>query len=66
MDLRKLEIFTRVAELENFSQAAVSLHMAQPAVSIAIRKLENELGIPLFTRDQYRPLLIGARGNFWR
>lgn len=50
MDLRKLEIFVRVAELKNFSHAAVSLHMAQPAVSIAIRKLEQELDVSVFDR----------------
>ena len=43
MDLRKLEIFAQVARHNSFSQAASSLHMAQPAVSIAIRKLEEEL-----------------------
>jgi DNA-binding transcriptional LysR family regulator len=51
MDLRKLEIFSRVAELGNFSHAANSLHMAQPAVSIAVRKLEEELETRLFDRS---------------
>lgn len=51
MDLRKLEIFVRVAQLGNFSHAAQSLHMAQPAVSIAVRKLEEELDTPLFDRS---------------
>ena len=51
MDLRKLEIFVKVAELANFSHAANSLHMAQPAVSIAIRKLEEELDTRLFDRS---------------
>jgi DNA-binding transcriptional LysR family regulator len=50
MDLRKLEIFVRVAEFRNFSRAATSLHMAQPAVSIAIRKLEEELDVCVFDR----------------
>ncbi|MBT4521442.1 MAG: LysR family transcriptional regulator [Halieaceae bacterium] len=54
MDLRKLEIFARVAQLHSFSQAATSLHMAQPAVSIAIRKLEKELKTPLFDRGGRR------------
>jgi DNA-binding transcriptional LysR family regulator len=57
MDLRKLEIFSRVAELRNFSQAAASLHMAQPAVSIAIRKLEEELDTSLFDRGGKRVAL---------
>jgi len=61
MDLRKLEIFVRVAQLENFSQAAASLHMAQPAVSIAIRKLEDELDTRLLDRSgrQTKPTAEG-------
>ena len=43
MDLRKLEIFAAVAEHCSFSEAAKQLHMAQPAVSIAVRKLEETL-----------------------
>jgi len=57
MDLRKLEIFVRVAQLGNFSQAAGSLHMAQPAVSIAVRKLEEELDTRLFDRSGRRARL---------
>lgn len=62
MDLRKLEIFVRVAQLKNFSQAATSLHMAQPAVSIAIRKLEEELDTRLFDRSG-RQATLTAEGN---
>jgi DNA-binding transcriptional LysR family regulator len=51
MDLRKLQIFVRVAQLGNFSKAAEDLHMAQPAVSIAVRKLEESLGTTLFDRS---------------
>ncbi|GAB3291720.1 LysR family transcriptional regulator [Parahaliea aestuarii] len=51
MDLRKLHIFNTVARCASFSQAAEQLHMAQPAVSIAVRKLEEELGLPLLDRS---------------
>lgn len=51
MDLRKLQIFVRVAQLGNFSKAAEDLHMAQPAVSIAVKKLEESLGTTLFDRS---------------
>ena len=57
MDLRKLEIFRAVAATGSFSQAAEQLHMAQPAVSIAIRKLEHSLGIALFDRSLRQPRL---------
>ncbi|MEH6628614.1 MAG: LysR family transcriptional regulator [Motiliproteus sp.] len=51
MDLRKLEIFQQVARLGGFTRAAEHLHMAQPAVSIAIQKLESELELLLFHRQ---------------
>lgn len=51
MDLRKLEIFVSVAKHQSFSHAALALHMAQPAVSIAIRKLEEEFNTSLFERN---------------
>jgi LysR family cyn operon transcriptional activator len=63
MDLRKLEIFVRVAQLKNFSQAALSLHMAQPAVSIAIRKLEEELGVRLLDRSGRQARLTAEGQN---
>ncbi len=61
MDLRKLEIFVRVAQLNNFSRAAEDLHMAQPAVSIAVRKLEESLGTTLFDRSG-RQVQLTAEG----
>lgn len=51
MDIRKLEIFAAVARLKSFSKAAKELHMAQPAVSIAVKKLEQELNNPLLERS---------------
>ncbi len=48
MDLKRLKVFVTVVEQGGFSAAARVLHMAQPAVSIAIMKLEEELGVSLF------------------
>ena len=51
MDVNQLEVFLGVAREKSFSRAAQSLHRTQPAVSQAIRRLEAELGEPLFDRS---------------
>lgn len=51
MTLQQLRQFAVLADTLNFRRAAERLHMAQPPLSNAIRKLEDELGITLFHRD---------------
>ncbi|MGB6973408.1 MAG: LysR substrate-binding domain-containing protein [Terracidiphilus sp.] len=50
MELSQLETFLAVAEERSFSRAAERLHRTQPAVSQAIRKLEETVGERLFDR----------------
>ena len=50
MDLRRLEIFLKVAELGSFSRAADALFLTQPTVSEHVRALEDELGVQLLDR----------------
>jgi DNA-binding transcriptional LysR family regulator len=57
MELTQLEFFVTVVEQGSFSKAAVQVYRTQPAVSIAIRRLEDEIGAPLFDRSQKTPVL---------
>jgi DNA-binding transcriptional LysR family regulator len=50
VDLAELNVFLTVARERSFSRAAQKLFRTQPAVSIAIRKLEESVGEPLFAR----------------
>ncbi len=50
MDLAALHVFRTVAREQSFSRAAEKLYRTQPAISIAIRKLEDWVGQPLFQR----------------
>ncbi|MGH9966369.1 MAG: LysR family transcriptional regulator [Pyrinomonadaceae bacterium] len=60
MELTQLEFFMMVVEEGSFSKAAVRVYRTQPAVSIAIRRLEEEIGAPLFDRSQKTPTLTDA------
>lgn len=51
MDINQLEVLIAVAQEKSFSRAAERLHRTQPAISQAIRRLETEIGEPLFDRS---------------
>jgi DNA-binding transcriptional LysR family regulator len=50
MDLRDLRYFEMVANLEHVGQASARLHRTQPAITSAIRRLEDDCGVPLFEK----------------
>ena len=60
MELRQLAYFEAVARHGSFTKAAQRLHVAQPAVSAQIRRLEAELGAPLLARTTRRVALTQA------
>ncbi len=50
MNLRQLRYFVQVVEVGNMTRAAESLHLAQPALGMQIRQLEETLGVALLVR----------------
>lgn len=62
MNLRQLEQFLAVAETGNFSRGATRAHVSQPALSTAIGKLEDDLGVQLFNRLA-RQVTLTAEGH---
>jgi DNA-binding transcriptional LysR family regulator len=61
VDLGELQVFLMVAKEGSFSRAAERLYRTQPAISLAIRKLEDSLGQPLFVRGA-RPVRMTDAG----
>jgi DNA-binding transcriptional LysR family regulator len=60
MDLAALNVFLTVAEERSFSRAAAKVHRTQPAVSQAVKRLEDELGEQLFDRSSKSGTLTDA------
>lgn len=69
MDIKQISYFMAVAQESSFSRAAEKINVSQPTLSIAVKKLEEELGAPLFytfdrrqrLTDEGARLLEGAR-----
>lgn len=52
MTLKQLEYFLAIAETESITQAAEILHVSQPPLSLQLKALEDEFGVPLFERTR--------------
>jgi DNA-binding transcriptional LysR family regulator len=60
MDLRDLRYFETIAELQHVGRASARLHRTQPALSSAVRRLEDDCGVALFEKAGRGIRLTGA------
>lgn len=60
MEIKQLKAFVAIAEEKTFTAGAKRVHVTQAAVSMQIRQLEEEVGLPLFTRTPRRVILTEA------
>ncbi|MDA7426723.1 hydrogen peroxide-inducible genes activator [Thalassococcus lentus] len=62
--LKQLRYFEALARHGHFGQAAAASAISQPALSVQIKELERELGLPLFERSARRVALTGFGADF--
>lgn len=60
MDLQQLRVFREAAKAGGFTRASEALHLSQSTISLHIKRLEEELGCPLFLRTRKRVYLNEA------
>ena len=63
MTLTELRYILAVARERHFSRAAEVCHVSQPTLSVAVRKLEDELGVVLFERDPKSAIRVTPAGE---
>lgn len=64
MELQQLKYFTVAATELHITRAAEILHIAQPALTQSIKRLENELGVQLFIRNG-RNIILSDTGKLF-
>src|SRR3982074_469332 len=60
MELRQIRSFLSIAETLHFGRTAELIHLSQPALSLQIRALEEEVGVRLFERNRRKTTLTSA------
>ena len=63
MTLTELRYILAVARERHFSRAAEVCHVSQPTLSVAVRKLEDELGVQIFERDPKSAIRVTPSGE---
>lgn len=63
MELKKISYFLRIVEYGSLSKAAQSLYLTQPALSRFLEKLEEDVGVKLFTRSKSSVLVLTPAGE---
>jgi DNA-binding transcriptional LysR family regulator len=64
MELRHIRSFLSIAETLHFGRTAELIHLSQPALSLQIRALEEEVGVRLFERNRRKTTLTAAGAAF--
>lgn len=64
MDIQSIKTFVQVATLENYTKAANEMNYAQSTVTMQLKRLEEELGYPLFEKIGRRNYLTTQGRNF--
>src|SRR5258706_16440736 len=64
MELRQIRSFLSIAETLHFGRTAELVHLSQPALSLQIRALEEEIGVRLFERNRRQTTLTAAGSAF--
>jgi DNA-binding transcriptional LysR family regulator len=60
MELRQIRSFLSIADTLHFGRTAEMIHLSQPALSLQIRALEDEIGVRLFERNRRKTALTAA------
>lgn len=65
MTFEQVLVFHKIIQSGSFKSAAAELHKTQPAISLAMKKLEEEMEVELFDRSGYRPELTAYGKAFY-